>query len=356
SNTTVTANVVTCPAGAGSGATCYQALLTKTVPVGLAGIVGFVGDKGGGKQGIMASAIASTAASGGGASDACLWTLSASSGTSYSLTANGTPKSNLNGCSVMSNGSTNCNGANSNMQAGYFVVVGSASNGCTGNTGTGQQTVSTAPTDPYDQLKNSIDGNFDVDNCSKGKTTITSLPVGKKIKYCGDLTLGGDVIMNNNIIVIYDGALILGNNTLSTAANAGATVIFSSNGAAGATAYYPITSNKSSLNISPTTSGPWKGVSIYQDPRMSPAQTLLDVNYAGNKGQWNVSGVVYLPKSNVTISGAMNKDATPTCRVLISYTLQINGNGSFVTDPATCHANGIQVPSVGGGTTVRLVQ
>ncbi|MBN8848539.1 MULTISPECIES: pilus assembly protein TadG-related protein [unclassified Sphingomonas] len=353
SNTTVTANVVTCPAGAGSGATCYQALLTKTVPVGLAGIVGFVGDKGGGKQGIMASAIASTGPGGTGGKQACVWSL----GPGNSFTSNGGPKPDLSGCSILSNGNATCNGHN--LGADYGLAVGTAS-GC----GKTQISGVTAPTDTYAPLASNIPPN----NCSSYPTVPSKkkdppLPASNVLtgaqtinqSFCGDVQLSGDVTLSgSNTVTIFNGTLDLNGHTFKTASGASATVIFSGTNDASSVRG---PSDSGTLDISAPSSGTWSGVAIYQDPRMSPPASSLNISYSGNQPTWNISGLVYLPKSNVTFSGAVNKSGSGTaCFVLVAYTILVNGTGNIFANNTACGTSGLTPPTVGGGTVVRLVQ
>src|ERR1700739_3449963 len=66
------------------------------------------------------------------------------------------------------------------------------------------------------------------------------------------------------------------------------------------------------LDIAAPTSGPWSGIALCQDPNLvdSGNPGNLDVSAAGNRPAWDISGMVYLPHSNVTLKGAVNKSGT----------------------------------------------
>ena len=52
------------------------------------------------------------------------------------------------------------------------------------------------------------------------------------------------------------------------------------------------------LDFNAPTTGPWKGIAIYQDPNLT---TGVDISEAGNSPTWKITGMVYLPQSSVTI-------------------------------------------------------
>jgi hypothetical protein len=54
------------------------------------------------------------------------------------------------------------------------------------------------------------------------------------------------------------------------------------------------------LDIAAPTSGTWSGIAVYQDPNLVDSGGNLDVSCAGNSPTWDISGMVYMPHSNVT--------------------------------------------------------
>src|SRR6185312_4280721 len=102
---------------------------------------------------------------------------------------------------------------------------------------------------------------------------------------CGDQQLTGNTTMNNTVLVIENGQLDTNGFTLN---GTGLTVVFTG-------------TNGGGYQHTPT-GGAWSGVAIYQDPNIN---TNVDVAAAGNSPTWDISGLVYLPHSSVTLSGAV---------------------------------------------------
>jgi len=78
------------------------------------------------------------------------------------------------------------------------------------------------------------------------------------------------------------------------------------------------------------------------------------ISAAGNSPTWDCTGLVYLPNSNVTFSGAVDKSANgASCFVMVSYTLTINATGDILKNGG-CAAAGLSMPSnlVGGREAV----
>lgn len=311
----------------------------------LSSLVGFQGDeKGGFAQRIPAIAVATTA--GGPAQTACIWSL----GTGNSFTSNGGPKPDLAGCSIMSNGNATCNGHNLGAEAG--IAVGTSS-GC----GKTQVSGATAPIDNFAPLASNIPAN----TCSSYPAK-PSLPASNRLSgamnlnttRCGDVQLTGNVTLTgSNTLTIFNGTLDLNGHTLKTESGASATVIFSGTNAASSVRG---PSGNGTLDIQAPSSGPWSGVALYQDPRMSPPASSLDITYKGNQPTWNITGLVYLPKSNTTFSGAVNKSSNGTsCFVFVAYKILVNGTGSIFANNNQCAAAGLTPPGIGSATREKLV-
>jgi Flp pilus assembly protein TadG len=342
--TVTPSNTATCPSG---GNNCYSVAITMKQPIYLLPAVGYSGNttlNGQAAQTIQASAIASA---NGVTHQYCLLTLSTSSS---SLGTNGAPKANLAGCSVMSNGGATCHGHN--LGADYGDAAGT-------NSGCGVSELSNVPTvsDPYAHLASNIPSN----PCSSypqepgkhgtplpGSNQWTgTLNLSGNTIICGDLQLTGDTTINapaGTTIVIENGQLDSGSYTLQTANGSTATIVFSGTNSG---SYTHAPTGGGTLNIQAPTSGPWSGVAIYQDPSITSG---VDISAAGNSPTWDITGLVYLPNSNVTLSGAVDKSANgAACIVLVSYTLQINGTGDILKNGG-CAAAGLAMPSnqVGG--------
>jgi len=272
--------------------------------------------------------------------------------TAQGIRANGGPNTNFTGCNVMSNSSAQCNG--SNLQATFGLAHGT-NNGC----GISQPPPVPIVADPFSAL---LTSNPIVNPCSsypqetrQGSTWSGGIPLAGTLSLtntphvlCGDVRLTGDVTINapaGAVVVIENGQLDLNGHTLSTASGSGATIVFTgTNGS-----YMHVPTDHSSggsgvLDIQAPTSGPWSGVAMYQDPALT---TGVDITYTGNSPAWDISGLVYMPNANVTISGAVNKSSNgAACMVMVANTVLINGTGSFYNQsPAGCTQAGLNMPS-----------
>jgi len=141
-----------------------------------------------------------------------------------------------------------------------------------------------------------------------------------------------------SVLVIENGQLDTNGVTLKTAANSALTIIFS--GTAGSYTHAP--TGGGTLDFPAPTSGTWQGIAIYQDPALT---TGVDISAAGNSPTWDITGVVYLPHSSVTFSGAVNKSSNgASCFELVVDNITINGTGSILAHGG-CAAAGVTLPT-----------
>jgi hypothetical protein len=161
---------------------------------------------------------------------------------------------------------------------------------------------------------------------------------------CGDQQLIGNTTINNTVLVIENGQLDTNGYTLQ---GSNLTVIFSgSNGS-----YQHIPSGGGTFDITPPTSGTWSGVAIYQDPALT---TGVDISAAGNSPTWNISGLIYLPHSSVTFSGAVNKSSQGArCFTMVIDNITVNGTADIFANDNQCNLAGLNQPL--GGNRGALV-
>jgi Putative Flp pilus-assembly TadE/G-like len=333
-----------CPDGSSN---CYSVMVSKPVPLMLAQVVGYRGDAtvgGAPAKTIRASALAIQGLS---PRPYCVLAL-ASSGASPALRTNGAPKANLAGCNVMSNTAADCNGHNLGADVGDAHDT---------NSGCGVKENSNVPTlpDPYAALVNSVPPNtcdpssYWQEPAKKGPGTPPPgnqlaglLPWSGYVQKCGDVVLMGPTVIdtdsNGAVLVIENGQLDTNGFMLQTSGGSALTIIFS--GTSGAYTHAP--TGGGTLDIAAPTTGPWSGVAIYQDPRLSQG---MDISAAGNSPTWNITGLVYLPHSSVTFSGAVNKASNGlSCFVLIVDSLLINGTGDILPK-GQCVKAGVSMPT-----------
>ena len=90
----------------------------------------------------------------------------------------------------------------------------------------------------------------------------------------------------------------------------------------------------------PTTQGnPWRGISLYQDPALT---NQVDHSW-GPAVTFNPDGVVYLPKSNVVMSGN-GASSVSGCTKFVAATFRTNGsvNLSYKQTSSGCTSLGVK--------------
>ncbi len=343
----------------GCTSNCYSVSISDEVPLFLSAIVGYQGTSTitntistGNTVIVNVTPVTSvqagaTATQSGGAAF-CLLALATSG--KAGITSNGAPKANMQGCNVMSITSATCNGHNLNATFGEAHGV---DNGC------GDTQVSGVPAvaDPYAALAANIPadpcgGSYPQEPAKKKDPalpaanqwsgTYSLLPSVKVV--CGDQQLVGNTTINNpgqnTVLVIENGQLDTNGYTLT---GTGLTVVFTG---ANNSSYQHVPTGGGTLDTAAPTSGAWSGVAIYQDPSLS---TNVDVSAAGNSPTWNLSGLVYLPHSSVTFSGAVNKSSHgQSCFVMVVDNITINGTGSIFANDTQCQAAGLAPPEGAG--------
>jgi Flp pilus assembly protein TadG len=341
-NVTVTVtNTATCPAG---GKTCYSVTIAGLVPLFLSPVVGYKGD--GTLNGARAKELTSSAVAKQTTTPVQYCLLALATSGAQGITTNGAPKADMSNCSVMSNTSATCNGHNLNATIG---AAHGTNNGC----GITQYSNVPVVPDPYSGLAS----NIPVNTCNSypqepAKKKDPPLPASNQwsgsktlssdVIVCGDLQLTGNVTINASsgaVLVIENGQLDTNGYTLTTSSGSALTVVFSGNNSA---SYTHAPTGAGTLDITAPTSGAWKGVAIYQDPGLTSG---VDISAAGNSPTWNITGLVYLPHSSVTFSGAVNKSSNGnSCFVMVVDNITINGTGSILANGG-CAAAGLSMPS-----------
>jgi Flp pilus assembly protein TadG len=382
-NVVVTAsNTAPCPVQANVNPPCYSVTISSVVPLYLSQVIGFLGDTtvGGGRaKSLTSSAVADNSEI---QQPICLLALDQ---TGTALRTNGAPNSNFAGCTVMSDSGATCNG--SNLQATYGLAAGT-------NSGCGNIEDSNIPIvpDPYKAMADNIPKNTCASYAKEGggggggkkgsgaiqwssnfSLTVASQLTGQVsgnsytgAMYCGDVQLTSDVTIttpndtDGAVIVIENGQLDLNGYTLRTANGSAVTIVFSGTNAGGYS-HYPSdnsTGKGGVLNIQAPSGSttPFPGMAIYQDPNITNG---VDFSYTGNNPQYLISGGVYLPNANITISGDVSQSTNGAdCFVMVANTVLINGTSNiYQQSPAGtgCKDAGLAMPTAtipGRGTLV----
>lgn len=346
----ITVTVSTPRAATGCTANCYIVTVSDKVPLFLSQVIGYRGNTTANNQSTTALAATSVATS-AGAYPYCILALSGSVATD--LVTHGAPKTNLNGCNVMSNSGATCTGHNLGANVGD---AHGTNNGC----GIIQNSNVPAVKDPYSGLA----PNIPADTCggvypqepghhgsplpASNQWNGTYTFSGYKV-VCGDQQLTGNTTINapsNAVLVIENGQFDTNGYTLQTTSGSGLTIVFT--GDPNNSSYQHVPSGGGTLDIAAPTSGPWSGMAIYQDQNLIDNGGNLDVSAAGNSPTWNISGMVYLPHSIVTFSGAVSKSSQGArCFGLVVADITINGTGSIFANDTQCSAAGLTLPQGG---------
>ncbi|ANT51322.1 TadE/TadG family type IV pilus assembly protein [Mesorhizobium amorphae] len=136
--------------------------------------------------------------------------------------------------------------------------------------------------------------------------------------YC-DKTLSGNITLDPGVYILRGTTIKPGGNGSLT--GQGVTLFLME----GAQLY--INANEQ-VNLSPPTSGPYAGITIFQDHENTSALTL---NGAANS---KISGFVYAPDAPISYAGNSDMSGQGDCLRLVGKTVQMTGNSSVRTDCA----------------------
>jgi Flp pilus assembly protein TadG len=352
-NTTVTPSKnVACPAPlAANGNACYQVTISRNEPIYLTKIVGYTGTGGAGVQTVSTLAIAGIQSI--PVTD-CIWTKD-----SFRVNGAGGGSIDLNGCDVQANGDTTCNGANADGNVNHFFFAGS-------NAKCDPASPAPALPDPYTTVYPRT--NIPADTCGGAaanypqaptKHNDPDLPASNVLSgstnlaktFCGDVQLTGDVTATGGgTMVIENGSLDLAGHTLT---GTGITVIFTGPTVAGLSPTH-IPPTNGTFDISAPQSGTWSGVAIYQDPNLTSG---VDWSSSGNALNWKVTGLIYMPNSDIDFSGTINKaTGGENCFTMIAQTVLISGTVKINETQTGCTLAGLTTLPTSSLPRVTLVQ
>ena len=72
----------------------------------------------------------------------------------------------------------------------------------------------------------------------------------------------------------------------------------------------------------------------------------VDLSAAGNSPTWDLSGLVYLPHSSVTFSGAVNKSSNGySCFAMVVDNVTVNGTADIFGGNSQCAQQGLLMPT-----------
>jgi Flp pilus assembly protein TadG len=374
---------ITAPTACSGINTCYYVQITSMVPLWLSQVIGYAGDTT--LNGVKEKILSSVAVAESAAPNLCLLALD-TKGTAF--TANGSPKTDFTGCTIMSNSNATCNGSNLNATEGIAVGTNGGGAGCGKVQSENSATPDTTPGCETGRCYSSILANADGGQMSNDALALCNnkYPKAQNGVYstnlsalsqlpsftgsdgtvyyvaCGDTQLSGTnatITGPSNpppkgtpgyVLVVENGNLDFGNN--NTLSGSALTVVFSGDKNAANYGHALTVSNGTTgsiLDIQAPTSGDWSGVALYQDPKI-PSGTGVNMTYAGNNPTWDITGLVYLPNSSLTISGVVNKSSNgAVCMVTVAKDVLVNGTGTIYAqtpDGSGCKLAGLNQPKV----------
>jgi hypothetical protein len=274
----------------------------------------------------------------------------------------------LRGCSLFSNSDLKCNGVKSDTG----VVYGYASG--TSNCGTYQAGSQGQVTDDFSTLYSTsgisntcgaasnyhyeTDANF-ATQTSNHLTTSTSWSTSSVVKICGDLQLPASGVVTpatatgGTVLVIYGGTLDLNGGTLRPTGD-GLPIVFA--GTSSGKSQFPTGSGTLDFGGPNLATGShWHGIALYQDPAVANSDyqkngSNLDMTYNGNTPELNLTGLIYMPNAQLTISGSIDHQTNGlVCLGIVAKSVVVSGGGYIFSNPTQdCVREGLTLPSIPG--------
>jgi hypothetical protein len=255
----------------------------------------------------------------------CVVALSPNAPTGLDLVGNVTLTTTDCGVAVDSNSPTA-------LSANGSTILSASSIGVVGGTSTGGTTVTPTPVTGIAPFRDPLEGvpaptvPSSASSCSSNASAITVGNSAAPGVYCGGIS-----IPSNTNVTFSPGTYFLVNGGLSIPGNAtvsgtGVTFYLTSNSGSSCSKCTINMAGTPNGTLSAPTSGPLQGILFFGDRNVAAGQSTI----VGNSGL-NIAGAVYLPNSDVSISG----DATSEQMMLVANTVSMNGNVTLTINPAS---------------------
>ena len=260
---------------------------------------------------------------------------------SDAMTFNGGSNLNLSGCTLQSDVSMVCNGHSAIADKSLAVGVSSKCDNA----------VSGAPFVPdiYAPIAANLTKECGLATYSginwtptvkPGPPNMITVVKADRTEYhvCGPLTLSGSGTMfgaspsADTIIVVENGGISVANKADIIATRT--TFVLTASGPSSHTIDFPQGNGQSaSLTVSPskTSSNPWRGIAMYQDPSLT---TNVDLTWGPGASVY-VDGIMYFPNAALTMSGSGNSNSS-NCTKLAVNKLTTNGSFNFSQNDSGC--------------------
>lgn len=281
---------------------------------------------------VTARAVATN--TGGGNNTGCLYTLGAPSSSIEGVNINGSAILNATTCGIVDNGNFNTKGNKLIVNAGTFGVGGTWVSSGPGGTVTCTQDT-TCPVTGTPASGNPLASMTPPCNPCTGGTVWSG---GGNITpgTYSEITVGNGTLnmaSGTYIVTGSNGMSVGGNGTINAPAN-GVTIYFSGTGSTGGTFTAVGTPT---INMTPSTTGTYAGILMYQNPADTQGPQL-----GGNTGA-SYAGVLYFPSANVTFYG---NNTTVSTGIVIADSLSLSGNPTVNLQGAAGLPSGVNLVKV----------
>jgi Flp pilus assembly protein TadG len=174
--------------------------------------------------------------------------------------------------------------------------------------------------------------------------------IGKTVCYNSDMQIQGNVVLGPATYILDAASLKMTSTGASLSCNGCTIILTSSTAATNPSSIGTISVSGGQLNLSPSTTVPYKGIALYQDRRALDSAGNNIIN--GNSGSI-IQGVLYFPSQQLTYNGDGTTSAL--CTQFVTRRIIFSGNNTT----SNKYARGSNCPilpgAIGGGSLVRLV-
>jgi hypothetical protein len=177
-----------------------------------------------------------------------------------------------------------------------------------------------------------------INNVKNGSPSGLTIQKTMKLGPATYIINGGDLTMNNNNASLSCTSCTIAMTNFTTPANTG---------------HIKLTGG--ALSLTAPTTGNYKGIALYQDPRATDSGQKTQNQINGNNGQ-SITGAIYIANQSVLYNGGGsytgNGTETGACMMLVGKRVEFGGNSKI---KALDECVGAGLPQSNGGKRVRLV-
>lgn len=256
-----------------------------------------------------------------------------------SMVFNGNPAVNLTGCTIRSNQAIKCNGNSVQAEASIAATLATNCPNPVNNAGQMPDIYKVLASNITKQCGSDDDGvTWSTGSVPSGPNVINYTRTGYRVVHvCGDLRLEGVgalagtggtddlviVVENGDLIVDHEANITATNTTFIFTAQSDSHVIDFPNG----NGHYGRLSITSSTNAA----NPWRGIAVYQDPRLT---SYVSQDW-GPGARFVFDGVAYFPKTDMVLRGVAETGPSQ-CSKLVTNSFRINGDVTLKQNATGC--------------------